>query len=262
MLAVLLEQDHRQQVGARPATRCRVERRRRLADLLATPAGGAGECWLADGEPVGGGDELAGLRNRDELVQIAAFFEQGAAPRLRVQGDRDPGPCQRPAGEGGIGESRGRLRGGLRDRQTRRADAGRGGEGAPARRHAGAGDRSGPRGRGDRLAGSDLAPAARRGRRCAGAPRRLPRGDAGGGARRPGPAARARHGPGAGVAGAPGARLPGGLRACPRYSGASCRAVARRAGCSRWRCASCASARRRSRLSRRAPGGRSRRRPR
>ena len=39
MLAVLLEQDHRQQVGAGPAARRRVERRRRLRDLLAIPAG-------------------------------------------------------------------------------------------------------------------------------------------------------------------------------------------------------------------------------
>ena len=39
MRAVLLEQDHRQQVLAGPAPRRRMERRRRLADLLATPAG-------------------------------------------------------------------------------------------------------------------------------------------------------------------------------------------------------------------------------
>ena len=39
MLAILLEQDHRQQVGTRPAPRRRVKRRRRLADLLASPAG-------------------------------------------------------------------------------------------------------------------------------------------------------------------------------------------------------------------------------
>ena len=39
VLAVLLEQDHRQQVGTGPAPRRRVERRRRLRDLLASPAG-------------------------------------------------------------------------------------------------------------------------------------------------------------------------------------------------------------------------------
>ena len=39
VLAVLLEQDHRQQVLAGPAPRRRVERRRRLRDLLASPAG-------------------------------------------------------------------------------------------------------------------------------------------------------------------------------------------------------------------------------
>ena len=39
MLAVLLEQDHRQQARAGPAARERMERRRRLADLLAVAAG-------------------------------------------------------------------------------------------------------------------------------------------------------------------------------------------------------------------------------
>ena len=39
VLSVLLEENHRQQVGAGPAPGRRVERRRRLADLLATPAG-------------------------------------------------------------------------------------------------------------------------------------------------------------------------------------------------------------------------------
>ena len=39
VLAVLLEHDRRQQVGARPAPGCRMERRRRLGDLLARPAG-------------------------------------------------------------------------------------------------------------------------------------------------------------------------------------------------------------------------------
>ena len=39
VLPVLLEQDHGQQVRARPAARHRVERRRRLRDLLAAPAG-------------------------------------------------------------------------------------------------------------------------------------------------------------------------------------------------------------------------------
>ena len=38
MLPELLEQDHGQQVGAGPSPRRRVERRRRLADLLAVPA--------------------------------------------------------------------------------------------------------------------------------------------------------------------------------------------------------------------------------
>ena len=45
VLAELLEQDHRQQVRTGPATGRRVERRRRLADLLASPAGEL----LADG---------------------------------------------------------------------------------------------------------------------------------------------------------------------------------------------------------------------
>jgi len=39
MLAGLLEQDHRQQAGPHQATGDHVERRRRLADLLAIPAG-------------------------------------------------------------------------------------------------------------------------------------------------------------------------------------------------------------------------------
>ena len=39
MLAVLLEQDHREQARAGPAARRRVERCRRLADCLAAPAG-------------------------------------------------------------------------------------------------------------------------------------------------------------------------------------------------------------------------------
>ena len=39
MLAELLEQDHRKQVGPSPATGCGMERRWRLADLLACPAG-------------------------------------------------------------------------------------------------------------------------------------------------------------------------------------------------------------------------------
>jgi hypothetical protein len=39
MLAELLEQHHRQQAGSGPAPRDHVERRRRLADLLAVPAG-------------------------------------------------------------------------------------------------------------------------------------------------------------------------------------------------------------------------------
>ena len=38
MLAKLLEHDHRQQAGTGPAARDHVERRRRLADLLAVPA--------------------------------------------------------------------------------------------------------------------------------------------------------------------------------------------------------------------------------
>jgi hypothetical protein len=39
VLAELLEHDHRQQARARPGPRDHVERRRRLADLLAVPAG-------------------------------------------------------------------------------------------------------------------------------------------------------------------------------------------------------------------------------
>jgi len=39
MLPVLLEQDHRQQARARPAAGDHMERRRRLADLLAVAAG-------------------------------------------------------------------------------------------------------------------------------------------------------------------------------------------------------------------------------
>ena len=39
MLTELLEQDHRQEIGAEEAPRRRVERRRRLADRLAFPAG-------------------------------------------------------------------------------------------------------------------------------------------------------------------------------------------------------------------------------
>ena len=130
-----------------------------------------------------------------------------------ISGDRDPGPCARPAGEGGLGQARGRLRDRLRDRPAGGPDARGGGEGAGARPDPGAGDRPRPRGRSDRLAGSELARGARCHRRETRAPGRLPRSDAGGGAHGAGAAARYRHGPGAGLAGAPGARLPGRLRA-------------------------------------------------
>ena len=92
--------------------------------------------------------------------------------RPGIPGDRDPGPCPRPAGEGGIGEARGRLCDAHRDRQARRADAGRGGEGAQARGDPGAGDRPRPGGRGDRLAGAGMAHGTGRRRRRGGAPTR------------------------------------------------------------------------------------------
>ena len=133
--------------------------------------------------------------------------------RPGISGNRDPGSCARPAGEGGLGQARGRLRDRLRDRPAGGPDARGGGEGAGARPDPGAGDRPRPRGRSDRLAGSELARGARCHRRETRAPGRLPRSDAGGGAHGAGAAARYRHGPGAGLAGAPGARLPGRLRA-------------------------------------------------
>ena len=129
-----------------------------------------------------------------------------------LPGDRDPGSCPRPAGQGGLGEARGRLRDGHRDRQARRPDARGGGEGAGARPDPGAGDRPRPGRRGDRLAGAGMAHGTRRRRRRAGAPGRVPRGDAGGGAHGHVAAPGSRHGPGAGLAGASGARLPGRLR--------------------------------------------------
>jgi hypothetical protein len=47
VLAILLEEKHRQQAGARPAAGRDVERRRRLADLLAIPAGDFPRtCWI------------------------------------------------------------------------------------------------------------------------------------------------------------------------------------------------------------------------
>ena len=64
-----------------------------------------------------------------------------------------------------------------------------------------------PRGRGDRLAGADVAAGSGCDRRQGGAARRLPRGHRSGGARGAGAPARHRHGSGARGAGAPRARL-------------------------------------------------------
>ena len=72
---------------------------------------------------------------------LHAFVAGTSAPGARVPGDRDPETCARPAGEGGLGEARRRLRDDLRDRQGRRADPGRGGEGAQGHREPDAGDR-------------------------------------------------------------------------------------------------------------------------
>jgi hypothetical protein len=88
MLAELLEQDHGQQVRPGPAPRRRMERRRRLADLLAIPAGEL----LADGLddlPLPGddlqrlGDVLAHLHDAPDPQQVQAA---GASTTTRSRG--------------------------------------------------------------------------------------------------------------------------------------------------------------------------------
>ena len=72
------------------------------------------------------------------------------------------GPCERPAGEGRLCQARQRLRDDLCERSPRKAGAGRDPNRPQGRRQPDPRHRSGPRGRGDRLAGPDLAAGAGR----------------------------------------------------------------------------------------------------
>ena len=111
MLAELLEQDHRQQTRAGEAARGDMERRRRLGDRLASPAGeplpnGLDHLPLAGDDLERLGDVLAELR---QLRRAAA----GAAQRRR---DHDPlarqmlgkGLSRRPPALEGFDDGRGR----------------------------------------------------------------------------------------------------------------------------------------------------------
>ncbi len=69
MLAKLLEQDHRQKTGAGPAAGDHMERRRRLADLLAVPASELLADMLDDLPPA-----------RDHLQRLGDIFAQFAQP--------------------------------------------------------------------------------------------------------------------------------------------------------------------------------------
>src|SRR6476469_328239 len=93
--AVLLEQDHRQQAGADPAPRDDVERRRRLGDGLAVPAGallthgladapasrddveGLGDDFAHRGEPMAA-TAAAGGGRRDDDARARQMSWQGA----------------------------------------------------------------------------------------------------------------------------------------------------------------------------------------
>ena len=134
-----------------------------------------------------------------------------ALSRRRLQGLRQLRPCERPAGQGRFGPARGRLRDGLRDGAPGEPGAEQHQGRAQGRREPDPRHRPGPRGRGHRVAGADLAAGEGRDRGEAGVPRRLPRDHRAWGARRDGASARPRHGPGAGAAGAQGVGLPGGL---------------------------------------------------
>ena len=96
MLAKLYEQDHRQKTGTGPAAGDHMERRRRLADLLAVPASELLADMLDDLPPA-----------RDHLQRLGDIFTQ-LPP--------SPPPQQRQAvGPGTITRSRGRCSGnGLR----------------------------------------------------------------------------------------------------------------------------------------------------
>ncbi len=81
VLPELLEHDHRQQAGSRPGARYRVERRRRLADLLAVPAGELFPHSLDDLPPA----RLGFQRARHVLAELAQTIASAAfAGRRRV----------------------------------------------------------------------------------------------------------------------------------------------------------------------------------
>jgi len=100
VLPVLLEDDRRQQVGASPATGHRVERHRRLADLLAVPAGELlahrlDDLPLARNNLQGLGDVLADL---GQLLRAAARaggrWRHHHALARQMSGERlAPGPA-------------------------------------------------------------------------------------------------------------------------------------------------------------------------
>ena len=85
MLAKLLEQDHRQKTGSGPAAGDHMERRRRLADLLAVPASEL----LADVL-----DHLP--LARDHLQRLGDVFAQFAQPLRRRSKGRPSVPARSP----------------------------------------------------------------------------------------------------------------------------------------------------------------------
>jgi hypothetical protein len=92
VLAILLEEKHRQQAGARPAAGRDVERRRRLADLLAIPAGDFPRtCWITF--------QLRGITSNVSVT---------SSPSLR---SRAPPQHMQVAGAGSTTRSRGRCSG-------------------------------------------------------------------------------------------------------------------------------------------------------
>ena len=81
-----------------------------------------------------------------------------AVSRRRLQGLRQLRPCERLAGQGRLGPARGRLRDDLRDGAPGEPGAEQHQGRAQGRREPDPRHRPGPRGRGHRLAGADLAP--------------------------------------------------------------------------------------------------------
>ena len=128
--------------------------------------GGPGRVRRGRRWPVPAGHGVAGRRNAGGGGRVAGQGEDGGPlSRRRLPGSGLLRPCAGPAGEGGLGEARRGLRHGLRDRAAGGAGTGIDPGGACRRRRPGSRHRSGPRGRGDCLAGADLA--GRAGRRSA-----------------------------------------------------------------------------------------------